>query len=281
MELFGFSIRMDRVEMMLRYCTMLEVCHLVHIRPYSDEDIHDGEEPIVLEIRWRKAGQVCRGIMTDKTNGSPSGLFDAKTRREFKKAKLETNIYWPTCSLKPPYTLSSLHTFHIDEFNPRLSQLQMPNLRRLGLYNRTEQTEYISCSFSSFPGPNSLRQLSCGFFTVPFEVILNTFPNITELYLQYGWEESTLSAVKTPHTSLTVIRYRYAYPPNNHFADLLSVIKSGMLPALREVCIVRSERLGSSWEDDNLPVAEFRMLGVAVGVNIVKPRRQPKRGLRR
>ena len=53
MELFGLSVRVDRVEMTLRYCTMLELCHLVRVLPYSDEDIYDSEEPESIEIPSR------------------------------------------------------------------------------------------------------------------------------------------------------------------------------------------------------------------------------------
>jgi hypothetical protein len=67
---------MDRIEMMLRYCTMLEVCHLVHIRPYSDEiEIYDSEEPKCIEVPFLD-GRSTHYPVTDKTKGRPSKLFD-------------------------------------------------------------------------------------------------------------------------------------------------------------------------------------------------------------
>jgi hypothetical protein len=189
---------MDRVEMMLRYFTMLEVCHLVHVLPYSEEEqIYDSEEPTSIEI------PLFRGtlIVSDNTGGCPSQLFDALAQKEFKNAK--TNTSWPTCSIKPPYILPLLHTFHIDDFNPRISQLNMPTLRHLGLYEG-EVAEYILASCSSFPG--ALTHLSIGSCAVPLELILNVFPHITKLCFHYTWKNSALSTVKNPHTSLSVIK---------------------------------------------------------------------------
>jgi len=267
-ELFGFSIRMDRVEMMLRYCTMLEVCHLVHVLPYWDEEqIYDSEEPASIEIPYFRGPH----IVTDNTNGSPSQLFDALARSEFKNAK--TNTSWPTYSLEPPYTLPSLHTFHIDEFNPRISQLNMPALRHLGLYEGDldvgTMAEYILASCSSFP--HTLTHLSFGDNAVPSEVILNAFPLITKLCFHYTWEHSALSVVKNPHTSLRVIEYVCHGSSENmayHIRDLLSVTEFGMPPALREVAVVRWEK---GRKDENLPVEKFQILGVALGVKFVKP----------
>jgi hypothetical protein len=269
MELFGFRIRMDRVEMMLRYCTMLEVCHLVHVLPYSDEeDIYDSEEPTSVEISCVKGTYT----VSDKTKGRPSRLFDASARREFKKAK--TNASWPTSSLEPPYVLPSLHSFHIDMFNSRISQLNMPTLRHLGLYGKglkEKEEDILSSTCSSFPG--TLTHLSFGGYAVPLELILNAFPYTTELSFHYFWEESALSTVKNLHTSLTVIKYVCHGSSENmtyHVGDLLSVMESGMLPVLREVTIVRWEgKYGR--KDEELPIEKFRMLGVASGVRFVKP----------
>ena len=268
-ELFGFSIRMDRVEMMLRYCTMLEVCHLVHVLPYSDEEqIYDSEEPASIEIPFFRG--TC--IVTDNTNGRPSQLFDELARSEFKNAKTHTS--WPACSLESPYTLPSLHTFHIDEFNPRVSQLNMPALQHLGLYegdlDAETMAEYILASCSFFP--RTLTHLSFGDYKVPLELILNAFPHITKLCLHYTWEHTGLSAVKNPHTSLSVVEYVCHDSLENmsyHVGDLLSVAESGMLPALREVAVVRWERKGR--KDENLPVEKFRILGVTLGVKLIKP----------
>jgi hypothetical protein len=241
--------------MMLRYCTMLEVCHLVHVRPYSEEyDIYDSEEPNV----------------THRTKGRPSKWFDELAQREFEMAK--TNTSWPTCSLEPPYSLPSLHTFHIDNFNPRISQLNMPALRHLGLWDGEVGTiadDILSCC-SSFP--YTLTHLSFGGYAVPLELILNVFPYITKLCFHYTWEKSAQSAVKSRHTSLTVIKYVCHGSTENmayHVGDLLSVIESGMLPALREVSIVRWK--GKGRKDEKLPVEKFQILGVVLVVKFVKP----------
>jgi hypothetical protein len=266
-EFFGFSIRMDRVEMMLRYCTMLEVCCLVHVRPYSDEEqIYDSEEPASIKIPLFNGPH----IVSDRTPGRPSQLFDPLARREFENAK--TNTSWPTCSLKPPYTLPSLHTFHIDRFNPRISQLNMPTLRHLGLYGgeETGMAECIFTSCSSFL--DTLTHLSIGDDTVPLELILNAFPHITELCFHYAWDDSAVPTVTNPHTSLSVVKYICHDSIENmayHIGDLLSVTESGMLPALREVLVVHWE--GKGQNDENLPVEKFRILGVALGMKSVKP----------
>jgi len=86
-ELFRFSIWMDHVGMMLWYCTMLKVCHLVHVLPYLDEgQIDDSEEPASIEIPYFRGPH----IVTNNTNGSPSQLFDALAWSGFKNAKTNT-----------------------------------------------------------------------------------------------------------------------------------------------------------------------------------------------
>jgi hypothetical protein len=270
MELFGFSIRMDRVEMMLRYCTNLEVCRLVHVRPYSDEEeTYDGDEPTSLETTWVRSSW----IEIDETNGQPSGLFDASARREFAKAK--DNTFWPSCSLRAPYALPSLHTFHIDQFNSRIAQLNMPKLRYLGLFasrtwSETVKEDILAC-YLSFPIP--LTHLSFGGDALPLEVILNAFPYIKELCFYYRHDGSSQwSTVKTLHAFLGVIKYVCHASSENmvhHVGDLLSVVQSGMLPTLREVSILRWEKKG--WRDEELPFEQFRKLGVALEVEFVQP----------
>jgi hypothetical protein len=80
LELFGLSMRMDRAEMLLRYCTKLEVCHLVHIRPFIDGETYDGEEPTFPQSR-----SSC--VVRDETRDKPSGFFDLETRERFANTK--------------------------------------------------------------------------------------------------------------------------------------------------------------------------------------------------
>jgi hypothetical protein len=76
-----------------------------------------------------------------------------------------------------------------------------------------------------------------------------------------GGKKIAQSAVKSRHT---VIKYVCHGSTENtgmayHVGDLSSVIKSGMLPALGEVSIVRCE--GKGRKDEKLPVEKFRILG--------------------
>lgn len=268
LELFGLSMRMDRAEMLLRYCTKLEVCHLVHIRPFIDGETYDGEEPTFSQSSWVRSSCVVR----DETRDKPSGLFDLETRESF--ANTKNDVSWPPCSLGPPYSLPFLHTLHIDQFTPRITQLDMSNVQSLRIRHATSSAEVITRDISStnWSSATSLTHLSyCG-YPVSLQTFLDCFPNIKELSLHYRYEEDVQSVVTKPHHSLSVIKfysvYYYHVNLSKHVADLLSVAQSKMLPSLTYVLITRGR---TSKDDGGLPWGKFRTLGITLRVKVVKP----------
>lgn len=267
LELFGLSMRMDRVEMLMQYCTKLEVCHLVHIRPFTDGETYDGEEPTFQQ----PSGVRSSCVVQDEIRGEPSGFFDQETREGL--AKTKNGVSWPPCSLGPPYSLPFLHTLHMDQFTPRIAQLDMSNLRALSIHPATSSREVITRDISStnWSSATSLTHLSyCG-YPIALQTFLDCFPNIKELSLHYKYEEDVQSVVTKPHHSLSVIKFCSVYYRHvnlsNHVADLLSVAQSKMLPSLTSVLITRG-RIAK--DDGGLPWGKFRTLGITLRVKVVK-----------
>ena len=267
LELFGLSMRMDHTEMLLRYCTKLEVCHLVHVRPLlAGGETCDVEEFVFPQFSCIRS---LRHVVHDEKMAEPSGFFDQETRESF--AKYKTGVPWPPCLLGPPYSLPFLHTLHIDQFTPRITQLDISNVRSLRIRPATASAgrEISSTNWSS---ATSLTHLSyCG-YPVSLQTFLDYFPNIKELSLHYGYEQDVHSIVTKPHLSLSVIKfcsvYSHAVNLHNHVADLLSVAQSKMLPSLTSVLIMRG-RIAK--DDGGLPWGKFRTLGITLRVKVVKP----------
>ncbi|KAG6910056.1 hypothetical protein DXG01_013502 [Tephrocybe rancida] len=163
LELFGFSIRMDRVEMMLRYMTALEACHIFHCTPFYDldywdsrsrgnwmPDTHDDEEPtsrvyyrsrpgrVQCEIGRRKSLEF---VQSQETEGTPSGWFDHQIRAEFEAAK--ANTVWPPYHGGPaPYILPKLHSLHL-MLTPHFFEFILPSLRSFSTTGISEQAMFF------------------------------------------------------------------------------------------------------------------------------------------
>src|ERR1700733_3679820 len=76
---------MDRIEMMLRYCTILEICHLDHVRPYSDEyETYGSDEPEHIEPPFLSGGST-RYSRTEQKDVRPSCSMNWH----------EGNLKWP------------------------------------------------------------------------------------------------------------------------------------------------------------------------------------------
>jgi len=275
LDLFGLSIRMDRVEMLLRYCTNLVACRLIHVRPYVYGETYDGDEPQYLQHFFP------RGVerVLDTTEGKPSGSFDEQAQMKFQEDKMSAQ--WPACSLQPPYVLPSLHTLHIDKFNSRITQLHMPCLHYLGMYNDWDTEEYIlqeiSSSYHSFG--SSLTHLSSSNCPMPLKKILEWFPHLKELSLHYCDHDSfTHLTITKPHYSLSIIRFPCmddAEDMGEYVLDVLSATQAGMLPALTEVLITRwKARTAARWNQEEvydkvLPFKQFQASGVILNIKEV------------
>ncbi|KAG6871650.1 hypothetical protein C0992_010572 [Termitomyces sp. T32_za158] len=115
-ELYGFEIRIDRLEMMLRYLTNLEACRIIHARRFNPRThVYDDEEP-----KERQLGRLGRGtwLEDDWDYSELSGWFDASTVEEFKAAK--ENFKWPP-QLTIALELSSIPASDYESVAPHLN----------------------------------------------------------------------------------------------------------------------------------------------------------------
>ncbi|KAG6818682.1 hypothetical protein H0H93_002819 [Arthromyces matolae] len=161
LELFGFSIRLDRIELMLRYMSNLEVCDISHCADFDarylpqdylerTEDLKpqffDEEEPEIrklsVSVPYKREGTFiicCRRIpsYTEVTQSrhivnyqEPCHSFPQCYLDEFEEA--ERNATWPPLTGDgPPYLLPKIHTLHFSLVTYRFFHFTMPSLKSL------------------------------------------------------------------------------------------------------------------------------------------------------
>ncbi|KAG6849706.1 hypothetical protein H0H93_006089 [Arthromyces matolae] len=222
LELFGFSIRMDRVEIMLQCLTGLEVCRIVHCRPFSHFDFdhlnpfwswnphtYDDEEPT-----YRKHAQSIPGpercthqlvvAVQSRDDRTKSGLFKDEIVSEFDDAL--KNAQWPLHSDK--VFLPHLHTLFLDNFTERFFDFNLPNLRKLVIeyvlrpdiiFNTTSTTTY------GYGRPNFFWRLKT-----------KTFPKPQGNHTIFGGFPETITHLDIPYHILTLERILFYFPQLTH-----------------------------------------------------------------
>ncbi|KAG5338938.1 hypothetical protein C0989_005572 [Termitomyces sp. Mn162] len=234
LELYGFGIRMDRVEMMLRYLTQLEVCSIAHVKNFDPlRDAYDDEEPTRLVIPQGR----CFPPMVfrdDWDYSKPSSYFNVSTVSEFKVAK--ENSCWPPFTTSAPYTLSHLHTLRLDAFDPnRIIQFNFPRLRHLDMYSYFE-TECLSSSLGSFP--DSLTHLTYAGNGASIAQIIGFFPQLRFLILSIEFSSFPNSHFRNPHLCLEVVElaiWDCFMHPQPQIEDIFIAVRAGKLPSLRMI----------------------------------------------
>ncbi|KAG6823608.1 hypothetical protein H0H92_009688, partial [Tricholoma furcatifolium] len=140
LELYGFTIRMDRVELMLRYMANLEVCHIdhcyalqlvdfgkLHVTGDWRRDVYDEEKTLIKQY----PGKGRTLILSDALPRGPCLWFDDRIMTEFEVAKRDAS--WPPFEGNSPYVLAKLHTLYLDEFCERFFEFSFPSLKSLTL----------------------------------------------------------------------------------------------------------------------------------------------------
>ncbi|KAG6828064.1 hypothetical protein H0H92_009366 [Tricholoma furcatifolium] len=170
LEIFGFHIRMDRVEMMLRSMTSLEVCRIFHCRPFKlydftgshrtgkwHPDTYDDEEPssrkslvTIPSAKWSRTMSWVT-VVQSRSLMKTSGLFEAKTVKNFQEA-LE-NTRWPhttSDSCSSLIVLPSLHTLYFELLTEQFFNFSLPVLRSLGIFRVEVPAVFVSRKSATF-----------------------------------------------------------------------------------------------------------------------------------
>ncbi|KAG6848932.1 hypothetical protein H0H93_012703 [Arthromyces matolae] len=155
LELFGFSIRMDRLEMMLRYMSSLQICDISHLTPFAFLDLtlssdsrkkillrdgpdeYDDEEPtsrvVIVDKPQTTDSSFPRSIpitVVQSERGKRSKKFSKIVLTEFQDAK--QNAAWPAFNGHgPPYVLPNLHTLNLNSLDERFFEFVLPALKSL------------------------------------------------------------------------------------------------------------------------------------------------------
>ncbi|KAG6902615.1 hypothetical protein C0995_014221 [Termitomyces sp. Mi166 len=262
LELYGFRIRIDRVEVMLRYLSKLEACTIVHAVQFNpSEDVYDDEEPKMYII----PGGRCRASMflaDDWDYTTPSGWFDTSTVSEFKAAK--ENSTWPPFVASTPYILPCLHTLRLSRLDlKRMNQFDFPRLRHLNMPCSLNGGN-LSRSWGFIP--DSVTHLTYAGEDSSFAQIINFFPYLQFLVLVTELSAFPESEYTTSHSNLEVVElatWENISKPLPRIAEILVAVRAGILPKL---CMIQITRPWSYDDAALLPFRECEDLGVELKV---------------
>ncbi|KAG6895751.1 hypothetical protein C0993_009244, partial [Termitomyces sp. T159_Od127] len=263
-ELYGFWIRTDRLEMMLRYLTNLEACRIIGARKFDPHlDTYDDEEPKKRHLgRNRK---IC--LKDDWDYSKLSGWFDASTVEEFKAAKEKSQ--WPPFDSPPPYTLPSLHTLRVDRLDlKRLHQFSFPRLRHLDMTCFPDNRLDLCATYTHFP--SSVTHLIYGGDYNPLVHFLQFFPQVRQLTLalEFGDFPASNYEFVAPHLHLEIVElatWDYNLELQPRIRDILTAVRAEKVPSLHTI------KLTPPWKYKELPlVEECDALGVRLE-QVVRP----------
>ncbi|KAG6848018.1 hypothetical protein H0H93_004160 [Arthromyces matolae] len=253
LELYGFSIRMDRVEMMLRYLSNLEACRIAHVKPFDPlENVYDEEEPKEREIPLRFR-LICLVDSWDETE--VLRWFDSDIAAEFQESRAKA--CWPQFNSSSPYTLPKLHTLHLHNlYMERIGTFSFPRLQHLDI---TCSKEYDNLDLLNGISPPTLTHLMFGGANVSIAQIADCFPHLR--YLGLNIETGNYPSTPTfhvPHRNLEIVELISWNFDDTHTprmtCDIIDAVRIEKLPSLRVIKVTRSgER-----DDTILPFKDAR-----------------------
>ncbi|KAH0583617.1 hypothetical protein J132_06110 [Termitomyces sp. J132] len=270
LELYGFGIRMDRVEMMLRYLTKLEACRIIGAREFDpNQDIYDDEEP---KERLIMNGHRSVTLMDRWDYSKMSGWFDTSIVREFKAAR--ENSHWPPFLTSAPYILPCLHTLRLDITDlKRLPQFIFPRLRHLDMTCFFEDDDSGGLDFyaNSDHFPASITHLIYAGENISFVQFFRLFPHLRQLTVavEYSSIPSSEYEYIAPHPNLEVVEMA-SWDSTSHpqllIQDILTAVRARKLPNLRLI------KLTPPWKyKEELPFEECEASGVRLEV-VLRPK---------
>ncbi|KAG6915762.1 hypothetical protein DXG01_009999 [Tephrocybe rancida] len=269
LDLHGFYIRWDRLEMILRYLTKLEVCHIVHASPFDPyEGSYDDEESRDRYYHFER-GNPHRSVALrdDSMNVGLSGWFDAATVADFNAAKRDSR--WPTFIGSAPYTLPSLHTLHLDAMDPkRINQFRSPSLRHLSMILPSGSGHYEPLQRNCGLFPASLTHLVyCGRH-IAVDALITLFPHLKFVCIAIDLREPfPPSYFAMPHQNLEVVELISWHKPANlcqFVQELLGAVRETKLPRLCAIKVIQFKKYDKGRK--GLPFDESEALGVRLEV---------------
>ncbi|KAG6818281.1 hypothetical protein H0H93_006312 [Arthromyces matolae] len=219
LELWGLTVRMDRLVHMLRYLTSLEVCSLSDIIPLKVRGMREDCWPRV----WiREAGDYDLEVDTDAAwaydwhHGAPElvrykkrademDIFGDGILGEFLNSK--RSLTWPPISddaCRGPCVLPKLHTLHAHCYNDNFFKMQLPVCRSLATSDGPyDPTIFNTCTrFKHYPNEenevtDSIPQDGVYYTNpIPHSTAFGRFPStITHLWVSFRYVMFGLSRV--------------------------------------------------------------------------------------
>ncbi|KAG6818484.1 hypothetical protein H0H93_004625, partial [Arthromyces matolae] len=148
LELSGFDITMDRVELMLRYMQNLEACSISDCRPFNNIDDEYERSyscqffcDVPREYDENELEQIF-GLIYDYTQREEAFAKFRKGTRLIKSKTFSDQMVkgfynardrakWPPFQGSSPYQLPKLHSFHLDQLTDRIFEFDFPALKSL------------------------------------------------------------------------------------------------------------------------------------------------------
>ena len=230
MEIHGdTAIRLDRVELLLKACTVLEVCRIERVDLYDPEwGVYDSP----YESDPDECGVELGGVSDVEWDGEAM----TESRRARKKVK------WPVEPLRQETVLPNLHTLEIYPFCLHPGILTLPSLRcvgyRLDMLRTSEQSKTI---LDRVLGDTHHRLTHVTYWgpTTMIWDILDRLPNVTEL--TFGAILNDNTAVVSPHrhlclSNINLVWSIYCPATTTYFlAAIAKAVSDGLFPSLHDV----------------------------------------------
>ncbi|KAG6826898.1 hypothetical protein H0H92_013987 [Tricholoma furcatifolium] len=242
LEVLGIAIRMDRLELMLRYMPHVEVCtvgdNVEFVDAWASElqratgergseavDVYDEDPPQDPDWEPPRYRYQCRDPPPEVAT-----WFGEETLAEFHDTR--TSAVWPPYTGDgPPYLLPKLHTLFLAQLNERIFEFRLPALRTLAtaalhVYWRvflhtslTRESKTTDEDSPSHPGPGGRQHHREGWYTIDIDIateetapyFLNPVPHSTP----FGLFPASLTQLYIPR-KVSLSRILYFFPNLRH-----------------------------------------------------------------
>ncbi|KAG6902554.1 hypothetical protein C0995_014943 [Termitomyces sp. Mi166 len=241
---------------------LLEACCIIHATRFDpDNDVFDDEEPKERVIT-KGSCRLPLEVKDDWDYFRSSGWFDAATISESKAAK--EDFQWPPFSASAPYTIPSLHTLRLDEFDLRLfQQCNFPRLRHLDIthyntYNTNGDEEDLSKAYGLFPA--SFTHLVYAGDSITMDGFC---PHLRSLTLSIEVCDFATLEFNEPYPDLEVFElaiWSNTRKPESFVEGILDAVSNKRLPGLRIIQITRYLTESSRFR----PPQDSEAFGVAI-----------------
>jgi hypothetical protein len=225
------AIRLDRVELLLKACTLLEVCRIERV------DLYDPEW-VVYDSPNESDPEECGVELGEVSDAEWDGDLEAMT--EFRRARIKAK--WPVEPLRQEIVLPNLHTLEVYPFCLHPGILILPSLRCLGYrLDMTTTSEVSKTNLDRVLGDTYHRLTHMTYWgpTTMIWDILDRLPNVTEL--TFGAILNDNAVLVLPHRHLCLSGINLVWSMNcpattTYFlAAIAKAVSDGLFPSLHDV----------------------------------------------